>query len=107
MLQDIRFAARLLLKNPGFTAIAVLSLALGIGANSMAFSLVNAVLFKPLPVDEPNQLVWVYGTLTKSSQPGNFSYPDFVDYRSQANDFSDPFHIQRCPFASWPEISPQ
>jgi len=97
MLQDIRFAARLLLKNPGFTAIAVLSLALGIGANSMAFSLVNAVLFKPLPVDEPNQLVWVYGTLTKSSQPGNFSYPDFVDYRSQANDFSDLFAYTEMP----------
>jgi macrolide transport system ATP-binding/permease protein len=97
MLQDIRFAVRLLLKNPGFTAIAVLSLALGIGANSVAFSLVNAFLFKPLPVEEPKRLVWMYGTLTKSSEPTAFSYPDFVDYRSQATSFSDLFAYTEMP----------
>jgi macrolide transport system ATP-binding/permease protein len=97
MLQDIRFAVRLLSKNPGFTAIAVLSLALGIGANSVAFSLVNAFLLKPLPVDEPNRLVWMYGTLTKSSDPSAFSYPDFLDYRSQAASFSDLFAYTEMP----------
>src|SRR5262245_36555203 len=97
MLQDIRFAVRLLMKNPGFTGIAVLSLALGIGANSMAFSLVNAFLFKPLPVDEPKRLVWMYGTLAKSSDPSAFSYPDFLDYRAQAAGFSDLFAYTDMP----------
>jgi putative ABC transport system permease protein len=97
MLQDIRFAVRLLLKNPGFTGIAVLSLALGIGANSMAFSLVNAFLFKPLPVDEPKRLVWMNGTLAKSNDPSAFSYPDFLDYRSQAAGFSDLFAYTEMP----------
>ena len=97
MLQDIRFAVRLLMKNPGFTGIAVLSLALGIGANSMAFSLVNAFLFKPLPVDEPKRLVWMHGTLAKSNDPSAFSYPDFLDYRSQAAGFSDLFVYTEMP----------
>jgi putative ABC transport system permease protein len=97
MLQDIRFALRLLLKSPGFTTIAVLSLALGIGANSMGFSLVNAFLFKPLPVDEPKRLFWMHGTLAKSSDPSVFSYPDFIDYRSQASEFSDLFAYTEMP----------
>jgi predicted permease len=97
MLQDIRFAVRLLLKNPGFTAVAVLSLALGIGANSIAFSLVNAFLFKPLPVDQPKRLVWMHGTLAKSEDPSAFSYPDFIDYRSQAAGFSDLFAYTEMP----------
>ena len=65
-------------------------LAMGIGVNSVGFSLVNAFLFKPLPVDEPNRLVWMSGTLTKSNDPTAFSYPDFLDYRSQAAGFFRP-----------------
>jgi predicted permease len=106
MRQDIRFAVRLLLKNPGFTAIAVLSLALGIGANSVAFSLVNAFLFKPLPVDEPKRIVWMYGMLTKSSDPGAFSYPDFLDYRSQAASFADLFAYTEMPLRLLAEDQP-
>lgn len=106
MLQDIRYAMRLLLKSPGFTAIAVLSLALGIGANSMVFSLVNAMLFRPLPVDEPGSLVWIYSTEPKSDNPNGISYPDYQDYRSQADSFSDLFAFQEMPLRLFGNAQP-
>jgi hypothetical protein len=87
--QDLRYSVRVLLKSPGFTAVAVLSIALGIGANTAVFSLVNAVLFKPLPVDHPEQLAALYTMEPNSSFPDAFSYPDYLDYRDSNEVFSD------------------
>jgi putative ABC transport system permease protein len=92
-IQDLRFGARMLIKNPGFTLVAVLSLALGIGANTAIFSLLDALLLKPLPVKQPEQLV-IVGTDTPS-QPGrgfsSFSYPVFREMREKNSVFSGMF----------------
>ncbi len=88
LLQDIRFGFRTLLKNPGLTGIAVLSLALGIGANTTIFSWVQAVLLRPLPgVSDPDSLV-VLATKSPSGSPISCSYPDFVDFRDHNEVFS-------------------
>jgi len=88
--QDVKFGLRMLVKNPGFTVVAVLTLALGIGLNTAAFSLVNAVLFRPLPVTAPGELVYVYTQLPKqpiilTHQPN--AYPDYLDFRDQTRSF--------------------
>ena len=88
--QDIRYGVRMLLKRPAFTAIAVLTLALGIGANSAIFSVVNAVLLRPLPFAEPDRLVYAEGAdLRNGEKGGAISPPDFLDYREQNHVFTD------------------
>ena len=83
-MNDLRFAFRQLLKNPGVTAVAVLTLALGIGANTAIFSVVNAVLLKPLPFRQPQELVYVWeNELGRGIPQSTVSYPDYVDWRSQ------------------------
>jgi putative ABC transport system permease protein len=86
--QDMRYGARMLFKNPGFTLTAILTLALGIGANTAIFSVVNAVLLRPLPYNEPQRLVAVYESDTrKPDVRGSYSYPNFFDLRSQSSSF--------------------
>lgn len=86
--QDIRYGVRMLFKNPGFTLTAILTLALGIGANTAIFSVVNAVLLRPLPYNEPERLVAVWeSNVRRSDLRGAFSYPNFFDLRSQNSSF--------------------
>src|SRR5207249_7761641 len=83
LIQDIRYALRQLRKHPGFTAVAVLTLALGIGANSAIFSVVNSVLLRPLPYKDDGRLVVILNNGHNPVAPANF-----IDWRSQNQSFS-------------------
>src|SRR5262245_43602919 len=85
--QDLRYGARMLLKRPGFTLVAVVTLTLGIGANTAIFSVVNAVLLRPLPYAEPERLVWLWGNVRGGTSRASVSPPDFLDYREQNRSF--------------------
>ena len=89
-MQDIRFGLRMLLKSPSVSIVATIALALGIGANTAIFSVVNAVLLRPLPFPEPDSLVAVFETDTqRGMQRGSHSYPNFFDLRSQNTVFEN------------------
>jgi putative ABC transport system permease protein len=87
--QDVRYGFRMLLKKPGFTAVAVVALALGIGANTAIFSVVNAVLLKPLPFKEPERvvLVWLKGAEAAGGDRVPMSLSDFLEWRAQTHAF--------------------
>src|SRR5262245_19920832 len=89
--QDLRYGARTLLKNPGFTTIAVITLALGIGANTAIFSLIDAVLLKTLPVKDPEQLVALTSVTGAEERRPSFSYPTFHDLRERNQVFAEIF----------------
>jgi len=104
VIQDLKFGARLLVKSPGFTAIAALSLALGIGANTTIFTLVNAVLLNPLPVEDPAQLVSVFATDERNQDAAGFGFlqlspANFRDLRDKNTVFSGMTAYQAIPLS--------
>ncbi|MGH9721918.1 MAG: permease prefix domain 1-containing protein [Bryobacteraceae bacterium] len=89
LLQDLRYGARTLARNPGFTAAAVLSLGLGIAANSTIFSVLNAILFRALPYASPERLVLIWETRHKDQQQDIPPLANVMDWRSQNRSFED------------------
>src|ERR1043165_863953 len=87
MLKDLQYGVRMLMKNPGVTLVAVITLALGIGANTAIFSGVSAFLFRPLPVPAGNELIRPMEMSGDRGIADEFSYPDFLDYRAQSTSF--------------------
>jgi putative ABC transport system permease protein len=95
LLQDLRFGLRQLRRNPGFTAVAVVTLALGIGLNTAIFSVVNALLFRPLPVRHPEQIYTLSAEEKRGGSSNGFSYQDFQEIRKQTSGlFSDMAGVQ-------------
>ncbi len=86
--RDLRFAFRTLAKSPGFTAVTVITLALGIGANTAFFGVLNTTLFRPLPYLQPEQLVHINERVIKSNEAMPVSYPNFIDWKQQQTTFS-------------------
>ncbi len=97
LLEDMRFGLRLLRKNPGFTAVAVLTLALGIGANAAVFSVVYAVLLRPLPYREPSRLVVLHETTPRVGEV-SVSFQNFIDWRAASHAFAQMAAVQSVDF---------
>ncbi|MCI0488713.1 MAG: ABC transporter permease [Blastocatellia bacterium] len=89
LLHDLRYGVRLLLKKPVFTIVIILTLALGIGANTAIFSVINTVLLEPLPYPDPDRLVMVWEKILPSGENNTVAPPNFVDWREQNRSFAD------------------
>ncbi|HSH39744.1 MAG TPA: hypothetical protein VK993_13285 [Chthoniobacterales bacterium] len=97
LLTEVRYAIRMLSKSPGFTVIAIVALALGIGANTAIFSVVNVVLLRPLPYPEPDKLVLVREKTSKFPS-GSVAYPNWLDWREGQKGFTDLAMVRRESF---------
>jgi hypothetical protein len=89
LLKDVRYALRWMRRSPGFSTVAILSLGLGVGVNTAMFSLVDSLLFRPLPVASPNTLVDVFTSGGDGDEYATTSYQDFLDLKKQNTVFSD------------------
>ncbi|MEP6911373.1 MAG: ABC transporter permease [bacterium] len=98
LIQDVKYSVRFLLKSPAFTAVAIVTLTLGIGANAAIFSLVNAVLVRPLPVQEPDKLVEIFTSSSSGDPFSRSSYPDYVDLRERKDTYSGVIAYSNIPF---------
>src|SRR5262250_508622 len=108
MIQDLRFGLRMLLKSPGFTLIAVITLALGIGANTAIFSVVNAVLLRPLPFAEPGRLVALWeSSARRPMSRDSISYPNFFDWRAQSQSLDSYFAFNYMSFTLTGDRQPE
>ena len=87
LIKDIRYGLRGLWRRPGFTVVALITLALGIGANTAIFSLINGVLIRPLPFGEPDRLVWTFGNIRNGGNRASVSPLDYLDYRHENQTF--------------------
>src|SRR3989442_1633605 len=88
LLQDLRYGLRMLRRSPAFAAVAVATPALGIGLNTSAFTIYNAVVLRPLPVKDPSRIVRLFQTGPNQLNYNGFSYPQYVDYRDGNTVFS-------------------
>jgi len=106
LVQDVRFGLRMLRKSPGFSVVAIVTLALGIGANTAMFSVVNALLVRPLPYPEPNRIVQVWSQ-TQSNPRVRPSKPDFKDLKEQSRSFAKLALYRRADFHFTSTSEPQ
>jgi hypothetical protein len=105
LLQDLRFGWRVLAKSPSSTAIAVLTLALGSGANTALFSVIKGVLLEPLPFPEPDRLVALYQNEPHFAN-GSISYPNFLDWQRHNHSFTATWQPIAKPISSSPAAAP-